>query len=44
MKPLGWAFLIVSWSVLTYFTVWCFVKIFTTPFEPDNDEGPPHSA
>ena len=32
MTPLGWVFLIISWGLLTYFTVWCFIKIFKAPF------------
>jgi hypothetical protein len=33
MNGLGWVFLVVSWGVLTYFTVWCFIRIFTAPFD-----------
>jgi hypothetical protein len=31
----GWVFLGVSWGLLTTVTVWCFVKIFTAPFTPE---------
>ena len=37
MTLLGWIFLSVSWIVLTYFTVWCFVKIFKAPFSTDRE-------
>lgn len=32
MTLLGWVFLSVSWVVLTYLTVWCFVQIWHAPF------------
>ena len=35
MTPLGWLFLTTSWAVLTYVTVWCFVKIWQAPFQPE---------
>lgn len=38
----GWFFLIVSWGILTYFTVWCMYKILKTPFE--KEEEPPRTA
>jgi len=31
----GWMFLSVSWAVLTYWTVWCVVKIWHAPFPSD---------
>lgn len=42
MTPLGWLFLTVSWTVLTYCTIWCFVKIWQAPFQPE--EGQPQAA
>jgi SNF family Na+-dependent transporter len=41
MTPLGWLFLTTSWAVLTFVTVWCFVKIWQAPFQP---EKKPHEA
>jgi hypothetical protein len=41
MKPLGWVFLLVSWVSLTYYTAWCFYKVFTAPFDRDEEEIPP---
>ena len=38
MTPLGWVFLSVSWAVLTYWTIWCLVKIWHAPFVPEEDE------
>jgi hypothetical protein len=35
MTPLGWLFLTVSWAILTACTVWCFVKIWQAPFQPE---------
>jgi hypothetical protein len=35
MTLMGWVFLVVSWSVLSYFTVWCMVKILKKPFEEE---------
>jgi hypothetical protein len=35
MTPLGWLFLTTSWAVLTSVTVWCFVKIWQTPFQSE---------
>jgi hypothetical protein len=35
MTPLGWLFLTVSWAVLTSVTVWCFVKLWQAPFQPE---------
>jgi hypothetical protein len=50
MTLLGWLFLTVSWTVLTSFTVWCFVKIWQAPFQPEEShpqvalESPPHAS
>jgi hypothetical protein len=38
MTPLGWLFLTASWAVLTYVTVWCFVKIWRAPFQPEEGQ------
>lgn len=38
MTRLGWLLLSVSWAVLTYWTIWCFVKIWRAPFAPEEDE------
>jgi hypothetical protein len=38
MTPLGWLFLTVSWTVLTCVTVWCFVKIWQAPFQPEDKQ------
>src|SRR5262249_11684192 len=38
MTRLGWLLLSVSWAVLTYWTIWCFVKIWRAPFAPAEDE------
>ena len=35
MTPLGWLFLTISWAVLTYVTIWCFVKIWQAPVQPE---------
>jgi hypothetical protein len=49
MRPLGWLFLTASWAVLTYVTVWCFVKILQAPFQSEERrpqaalESPPHA-
>ncbi len=40
MTPLGWLFLIASWAVLTAVTVWCFVKIWQAPFQPEEGHPP----
>lgn len=40
MTKMGWAFLIVTWSVLSYWTVWCLYKVLTAPFD---EEQPPHT-
>jgi hypothetical protein len=39
MTPLGWPFLTTSWAVLTYVTVWCFVKIWQAPFQPEERQS-----
>ena len=50
MTPLGWLFLTASWAVLTYVTVWCFVKIWQAPFQPEERksqaalDSPPHTS
>ena len=31
MTAMGWVFMITSWSVLSFFTVWCLVKILQPP-------------
>ena len=33
MTKLGWLFLLLSWGILSYFTYWCFKKIFGAPVE-----------
>ncbi len=38
MKPLGWVFLIVAWAGLSYWTVWCLIKVFTAPFDEDEEQ------
>ncbi len=38
MKPLGWVFLIVAWGGLSYWTVWCLIKIWVAPFDSDRGE------
>ena len=35
MTSLGWLFLTASWAVLSAVTVWCFVKIWQAPFQPE---------
>jgi len=37
MTLLGWLFLTTTWAVLTYVTVWCFVKIWQAPFQPEEN-------
>ena len=38
MTRLGWVVLSVSWVVLTYWTIWCFVKIWRAPFTSAENE------
>ncbi len=42
MTVMGWIFLIVSWSSLSFFTGWCLVKILqpSTTHLIDADEEP----
>lgn len=32
MKPSGWIFLVVCWSLLSACTAWCYYKILNAPF------------
>ena len=41
MTPLGWLFLVVVWTLLTGFTVWCFKLVLSPTAKPHETDLPP---
>ncbi len=41
MTPAAWTMLVVTWSVILYFTVRFFLKVLRNPTPPEPDEGGP---
>ena len=39
MTLFGWLVLTTSWAVLTAVTVWCFIKIWQAPFQPEQRQS-----
>ncbi len=41
MTPAAWTMLVVTWSVILFFTVRFFLKVLRNPTPPEPDEGGP---